>query len=133
MQGPTPLGKLKKPGAGLHGRLQDVILTHFHPDHVGRRPEYVDEYVVDWSPSPHARFMGCITVSIALKIRWKPIAGKIGPTSFRFAFHRLSERRDGVTVLDNVDFHITAYPVTHFVPTIGPAHCQQAQWPRPGV
>ncbi len=40
------------------------------------------------------------------------------PGLFPVAFHHLPEK-EGITVIDNEDFHITASPVRHYVPTIG--------------
>lgn len=40
------------------------------------------------------------------------------PGFFPVTFHRVRER-DNTPVLENNDFRITAYPVKHFVPTIG--------------
>ncbi|MBZ0287799.1 MAG: hypothetical protein K8I30_09310, partial [Anaerolineae bacterium] len=40
------------------------------------------------------------------------------PNFFPVAFHRVSERNHA-PVLENADFRITAWPVKHFIPTIG--------------
>jgi ribonuclease Z len=40
------------------------------------------------------------------------------PGFFPVAFHHLPER-ENILVMDNEDFHITASPVRHYVPTVG--------------
>lgn len=114
--GSNPLGKLKNLGLD-YTMLQDVILTHFHPDHVGGVPNMLMSMWLIGRQAP-MRVYGLHHCINRIEDTMEAYSWQDWPDFFPIAFHRLSER-DGVTVLDNVDFHITAYPVTHFVPTIG--------------
>jgi ribonuclease Z len=120
--GSNPLGKLKDLGIDDHG-LQDVILTHFHPDHVSGVPNMMMHMWLLGLKSPGGRqnplrFYGlhhCInrTEDLMTGHGWQD-----WPNFFPVSFHRISER-NRAPVLENEDFIITAWPVKHFVPTIG--------------
>ncbi len=113
-----PLVSLKKLGVDVED-LTDVILTHFHPDHVGAFPNLL---MAAWLPplsrkSP-LRVYGlhhCLEriEDLMTAFHWEEWTG-----FFPVAFHHLPER-EGILVMDNEDFYITAAPVRHYVPTIG--------------
>ncbi len=114
--GSNPLGKIKEMGV-KDEELQDIILTHFHPDHVSGIPNMMMHM---WLLGRHAplRFYGlhhCInrTEDLMAGFGWHE-----WPNFFPVATHRVSER-NRAPVLENKDFIITAWPVKHFVPTIG--------------
>lgn len=114
--GSNPLGKIKDLGVDDDG-LKDVILTHFHPDHVSGIPNMMMHM---WQLGRHTplRIYGlhhCInrTEDMMAAHGWRE-----WPNFFPVALHRVSERRQA-PVLENDDFRITAWPVKHFVPTIG--------------
>jgi ribonuclease Z len=114
--GSNPLGKIKNLGINDEA-LQDVILTHFHPDHVSGIPNMMMHM---WLLGRQAaiRFYGlhhCInrTEDLMANYGWHE-----WPNFFPVAFHRVKER-SGAPVMENKDFRITAWPVKHFVPTIG--------------
>lgn len=114
--GSNPLGKLKDLGIGDDG-LCDVILTHFHPDHVSGVPNMLMHM---WQLGRQAplRFYGlphCInrTEDLMASFAWET-----WPNFFPVTFHRVRERA-GALVLENADFRITAWPVKHFIPTVG--------------
>ncbi|NJL57675.1 MBL fold metallo-hydrolase [bacterium] len=114
--GSNPLGKLKDRGIDDES-LQDVILTHFHPDHVSGVPNMMMHMWLLGRQAP-LRFYGlhhCInrTEDLMAGYGWQE-----WPGFFPVAFHRVSER-PRAPVLENEDFKITAWPVDHFVPTIG--------------
>ncbi len=111
-----PLVNLKKVGIGVE-ELTDVILTHFHPDHVGAVPNLMMAAWLVGRRSP-LRLYGlhhCLerVEDLMTAFHWDEWTG-----FFPVAFHHLPER-EGVFVLENDDFHITASPVRHYVPTIG--------------
>lgn len=114
--GSNPLGKIKNLGISDDG-LGDVILTHFHPDHVSGVPNMLMHM---WQLGRQAplRFYGlhhCInrTEDLMNSFLWET-----WPNFFPVTFHRVRERI-GAPVLENADFKITAWPVKHFIPTIG--------------
>ncbi len=114
--GSNPLGKLQKLGIDDEA-LQDIILTHFHPDHVSGVPNMMMHMWLLGRQAP-LRFYGlhhCInrTEGMMSGHGWQA-----WPNFFPVAFHRVSER-NRAPVLENDDFRITAWPVKHFVPTIG--------------
>lgn len=114
--GSNPLGKIKDLGIDDEG-LADVVLTHFHPDHVSGVPNMLMHM---WQLGRKAplRFYGlphCInrTEDLMTAFSWET-----WPDFFPVTFHRVRER-ENAPLLENEDFVITAYPVKHFIPTIG--------------
>lgn len=114
--GSNPLGKIKDLGIDDEG-LQDIILTHFHPDHVAGIPNMMMHM---WQLGRRAplRIYGlhhCVnrTEDMMAGFGWRE-----WPNFFPVAFHRVSER-SRAPVLENDEFRILAWPVKHFVPTIG--------------
>lgn len=114
--GSNPLGKIKDLGIS-DDAVQDIILTHFHPDHVSGVPNLLMQMWLMGREAP-LRFYGlhhCVnrTEDIMASFTWDE-----WPGFFPVTFHRVRER-DNTPVLENADFRITAWPVKHFVPTIG--------------
>jgi len=114
--GSNPVVKMKR--FGIHyDRLTDMILTHFHPDHVYGVPILLMHMWLLGRKKP-LRVYGinhCLerTEDMMHSFSWSS-----WPKFFPVAFHRLVERPN-VLVLDNEDFRITSYPVRHYIPTIG--------------
>ena len=114
--GSNPVVKMKR--FGIHyERLTDMILTHFHPDHVYGVPILLMHMWLLGRRKP-LRVYGinhCLerTEDMMLSFSWNT-----WPDFFPVAFHRVMERPN-VLVLDNDDFRITAWPVKHYIPTIG--------------
>ncbi|MBZ0304496.1 MAG: MBL fold metallo-hydrolase [Anaerolineae bacterium] len=114
--GSNPVVKLKR--FGIHyTRLTDMILTHFHPDHVYGVPILLMHMWLLGRENP-LRVYGlnhCLerTEDMMLAFSWDT-----WPRFFPIAFYRVPERPNAL-VLDNEDFRITSWPVKHFLPTIG--------------
>jgi len=111
-----PLVRLQQAGIDP-AEISDIILTHFHPDHVAALPGFLMSVWLLGRTAP-MRIYGphhCLqrVEDLMMAYHWDEWAG-----FFPVAFHHLPERQ-GVHVLDSADFHITAAPVKHFVPTIG--------------
>ncbi len=111
-----PLVNLKKAGLGVE-QLTDLILTHFHPDHIAGVPNLM---MASWLAGRKAslRVYGlhhCLEriEDLMTAFHWDEWTG-----FFPVAFHHIPER-EGMFVLDNEDFQIVASPVRHYVPTIG--------------
>ncbi len=114
--GSNPLVRLKQCGVP-HDELTDVILTHFHPDHVAGLPLMLMQMWLLGRKDPlHIYGLHhCIhrVEGMMTGFEWES-----WPEFFLVAFHRLPER-DRVLVLDNDDFRVTSWPMRHFLPTIG--------------
>ena len=111
-----PLVRLKQVGISME-QLTDIVLTHFHPDHVAGVPNLLMSAWLTGRTSP-LRIYGlhdCLqrVEDLMMAFHWDEWTG-----FFPVAFHHLPER-EAILVLDNQDFHITASPVRHYVPTIG--------------
>ena len=114
--GSNPLGKIHKLGIRDES-LQDIILTHFHPDHVSGVPNMLMHMWLLGRKAP-LRIYGlnhCVNRVDDMMMffswdRW--------PTFFPVTFHRVQER-DHAPLMENDDFRITAFPTRHFIPTIG--------------
>jgi len=111
-----PLVMLRRVGVGVED-VGDLILTHFHPDHVGAVPNLM---MASWlvgrtSPLNVYGLDHCITrVEDSLTaFGWENWLG-----FFPVSFHTVPGR-EGVPVLENEVYRITASPVCHYVPTIG--------------
>ncbi len=114
--GNNPIIRLKQ--AGLNSTdLTDLVLTHFHPDHVGSAPlllmdswltgrsRPLDIYGLDSTLDRISRTMDFY--------QWKS-----WPDFFPVKFHNVIER-EMADVLENSEFHIFASPVRHIIPAMG--------------
>jgi ribonuclease Z len=97
--------------------IQDLILTHFHPDHVSGVPLLLMNMWLMGRKAP-LRIYG-------LNHCLKRIEDTMGfyqwenwPEFFKVSFHRLPET-EGELVLENDDVRIYSSPVHHLVPTVG--------------
>lgn len=114
--GSNPLGKIQYQGIDDNA-LQDVILTHFHPDHVSGVPNMLMQLWLLGRQAP-LRFYGLHHCINRLEDMMVGFSWQEWPNFFPVTFHRVSERWNA-PVLENEDFRITAWPVHHFIPTIG--------------
>jgi len=104
--------------AGLDpNRLDSVILTHFHPDHVYGLPALILSLWLAGRRSPLEFYATADTIaySRALLALFHP---EQWPAMFALDYHVIT-MEPGCRVLTNSDFEITAAPVQHIVPTIG--------------
>jgi ribonuclease Z len=112
----NPILRLRRVGVDFN-HLTDLILTHFHPDHVsgvplllmnmwllGRRRS-LDIYGLHHTLDRIEDLMGFYDWS-----NW--------PNFFPVVFHRLPQQ-DKTPVLESAEFRVTASPVCHLLPTIG--------------
>ncbi|NDJ52262.1 MAG: MBL fold metallo-hydrolase [Chloroflexi bacterium] len=111
-----PLTNLKKIGIAFND-LHDIILTHFHPDHVGSVPNLL---ITSWllgrrEPLRLYGLAHCMEriEDLMTMYHWEEWRG-----FYPVAFHYVPERED-VLVFENEDFRITSSPVRHYVPVIG--------------
>ena len=115
--GSNPIVKLRRFGI-QYDQLTDMILTHFHPDHVYGVPMLLMHMWLLGRRKP-LRVHGlphCLerTEDLMSAFLWDE-----WPQFFPVAFHRISSR-EGQPVIDNEDFRVSSWPVQHYsVPTIG--------------
>ena len=114
--GSNPLDKLARHGVQQE-QLTDLILTHFHPDHVYGVPILLMQlWLVGRREPLHVhglhhclyRFEEMLTAFMV----------ETWPDFFPLHLHRLPEQADAL-LLDDADFRIRAWPTRHFIPTIG--------------
>lgn len=111
-----PVLRLRK--AGIHfEQVTDLILTHFHPDHVYGAPMFLMESWLRGRKQPLNIFglPHCIDRMVPLMIAFD---WDTWPNLFPISFLKVDETI-GALVLDNDDFRIESAPVKHFVPTMG--------------
>ena len=97
--------------------IPDVILTHFHPDHVAGLPIMMMQMWLLGRQTP-LRLHGLHHCLHRVERMMKSFQWDTWPNFFPVEFHRVAEWPD-VVLLDNDDFHIRAWPTRHFIPTIG--------------
>lgn len=114
--GSNPLGKIQNLGMDDES-LQDIILTHFHPDHVAGVPNMMMHMWLLGRRAP-MRIYGLHHCLNRVEDTMEAYGWQEWPDFFPVSFHRISQR-DDAPLLENRDFRIRAFPVKHFVPTIG--------------
>jgi ribonuclease Z len=112
----NPLARLDQAGIS-RDRLQHLITTHFHPDHVYGVPILFMNLWLTGRHGPLAVY-GLHHCLERIEHLMEDFGWSEWPNFFPVSFHRLPER-EGVLVLDNADFRITCSPSVHLVPTIG--------------
>lgn len=112
----NPILRLEKAGVDFNN-LTDLVLTHFHPDHVSGVPLLL----MDMWLMGRKRPLNIYGLHHTLD-RIEDLMGFYGwaewPDFFPVAFHRLPAQEMTI-VLECPDFRIMASPVRHLLPTIG--------------
>jgi len=111
-----PLVNLQRISVDLND-LSDMILTHFHPDHISAVPNLIMSSWLIGRTAP-LRIYGLNHCLDRIEDLMADFQWEEWPGLFPVAFNNVPEQ-EGFTVLDNEDFHITTAPVRHYVPTIG--------------
>jgi ribonuclease Z len=114
--GSNPAVKLARYGIDHEG-LIDMILTHFHPDHVYGVPILLMQMWLLGRKRP-LNVYGLLHCLSRVEGMLTAFMVDTWPGFPSLVFHRLPERPD-VLVLDNDDFRITSWPTRHFIPTVG--------------
>jgi ribonuclease Z len=112
----TPVLRLRRAGLDFN-QVHDLILTHFHPDHVYGVPMLIMEMWLRGRTGP-LRVHGlrhCVERNEKLMIAYE---WDQWPGLYPVSFHAVDDHPE-MLVLENEDFRITAMPVKHFVPTAG--------------
>jgi ribonuclease Z len=112
----NPIRRLEQVGVDFMD-LTDLVLTHFHPDHVSGVPlllmdmwlrgrqKMINIYGLHYTLDRMEKLMGMYS--------WED-----WPNFFPVTFHRLPASED-VPLLDCDEFRIISSPVRHLIPTIG--------------
>ncbi len=114
--GSNPIARMRSVGIDYND-LTDMILTHFHPDHVSGVPILLNNM---WLLGRRRalRVYGLHQCLNRVEDTMLAHAWDEWPDFFPVAFHKLLER-DNQLLIENSDFRITSWPVKHYVPTIG--------------
>lgn len=112
----NPVVRLEEAGVDFND-LTDIIITHFHPDHVSGVPLLLMDMWLMGRIKPINIYGLHFTMD-----RLESLMGFYGwaewPNFFPVGFYRLPEVEKAF-VLDCDDFKVTSSPVHHMVPTIG--------------
>jgi ribonuclease Z len=120
----NPVVRLEQAGVDFND-LTDIIITHFHPDHVSGVPLLLMDMWLMGRTKPINIYGLHFTMD-----RLEDLMGFYGwsewPNFFPVAFYRLPEAEKAF-VMDCDEFKITASPVHHMIPTIGiRVECKQS-------
>lgn len=112
----SPILRLKKAGVDFNN-LTDLVLTHFHPDHVSGVPQLLMNMWLMGRRKPLNIYGLHYTLD-----RMEDLMGFYGwaewPDFFPVAFYRLPAQ-EMMTVMECDEFRIFASPVRHMIPAIG--------------
>jgi ribonuclease Z len=112
----NPLVRLKKLGVPLE-QISDLVLTHFHPDHVSGVPLFLMDLWLLGRKSPlqvHGLDHTLVRIEQVLELyNWSH-----WPGFYPLHFNRLPEQ-ELVPVVERGEFRLFASPVNHMVPNIG--------------
>ncbi len=114
--GSNPLLRLERAGLDFNA-ISDLILTHFHPDHVGGLPLFLMDMWLLGRKAPLIIHGLPYTLD-----RAEQMMGLFGwqewPGFFQVSFHRILAA-EMTPLLDFPELDIYASPVQHFLPNIG--------------
>ncbi len=114
--GNTPLSNLQKAGIAP-GRLTDLILTHFHPDHVASAPLLLmDLWLL--GRKQELTVHGLKDTLDRMEAMMDLYNWRAWPNFYPLIFHRLPEE-ELRPVIRGGDLEIFSSPVRHLIPTIG--------------
>ncbi len=112
----SPKVRLARAGITLE-EIGDLIVTHFHPDHVSGVPLLLMNMWLMGRRKP-LRIYGLHACLERLEDMMGFYHWEKWPRFFPVAFHRLPEQ-ELIPVLEKEEYRILASPVRHLVPTIG--------------
>lgn len=111
-----PTVRLRQAGVNFR-QLTDIILTHFHPDHVSSvAPFLMNLWLLGREEPLHIH--GLADTLDRTEQMMELYDWKTWPGFFPVEFHRLPDE-ELVTVLEDDEMRIQASPVRHIIPTIG--------------
>ncbi len=114
--GSNPLDKIKNLGVD-DNMLEDIILTHFHSDHVAGVPNML-MHMWQMGRTAPIRFHGIPHCLDRVEGTMDMYGWEFWPGFFPVSFTRIG-LEDDTPLFENDDFAIRSFPVAHFIPTIG--------------
>lgn len=121
----TPIVRLRRAGIALDA-ISDLILTHFHPDHVSGVPSLLMSLWLLGRKKP-LNIHGLPSTLERVEKLMELYDWASWPAFFPVGFNRLPEGAM-TPVLETDEFRVLASPVRHLVPTIG----LRVEFPRSG-
>jgi len=112
----SPVPRLARAGVQLD-QVTDLLLTHFHPDHVSATPLLLMDMWLVGRTEP-LTVHGLAHTIIRMQTMMDLYDWKQWPGFFPVKFNILPES-ETIPVIKGNDFQISAAPVKHLVPTIG--------------
>ncbi len=112
----NPVVRLRQAGIAF-SQITDLILTHFHPDHVSGMPLLLMDLWLMGRKQPLQIYGLPHTIDRA-EAMMKLYDWKKWPNFFPVMFHRLPEQEMSL-VIHSPDLNIYSSPVKHLIPTIG--------------
>ncbi len=112
----SPIPRLKRAGVAFD-RVTDIILTHFHPDHVAGVPVFLVESWLLGRKHP-LNIYGLPHTIDRMEAMMALYDWKKWPGFYPVIFHRLADQEFGLA-LGGPELRVLTSPVKHLVPTIG--------------
>ena len=112
----NPVHRLKDAGVDFM-EITDLILTHFHPDHVSGVPLLLMDMWLRGRTEPISVYGLHYTLD-RIEQLMNMYSWESWPNFFPVAFHRLPSS-ENTRLLDCDEFKIVSSPVRHMIPTIG--------------
>lgn len=112
----NPLARLKAARIDLHS-IGDIVVTHFHPDHVSGLPSLLMSMWLLGRKSP-VNLLGLEHALERVEKLMEFYDWHNWPDFYRINFQRV-EMRELVILIDAPDVRMLASPVHHLIPTIG--------------
>jgi ribonuclease Z len=108
---------MKRYGIDLTNQLTDLILTHFHPDHVSGVPSLIMNCWLQGRQAPLHVYGLAYTIERVQKLM-EMYEMDTWPHFFPLHYHPLPES-ERTLVMECPEWRILASPVQHIIPTIG--------------
>jgi ribonuclease Z len=112
----NPIQRFEKAGVDPF-RLTDIVLTHFHPDHVSGVPQLLMNLWLMGRKEPMKIHGLAYTIDRTEKLM-ELYSSSEWPGFYRIGYERIPDQNMAPVITDN-DFEIVSTPVKHFIPTIG--------------
>lgn len=112
----NPVHRLNRVGVD-YNTLTDIIVTHFHPDHVSGVPLFLMDMWLRGRQAP-INIYGLQHTLDRLKKLMEMYAWDKWPNFFKVSFNILPLQENNL-VLDSNEFAVYSSPVHHLIPTIG--------------
>lgn len=114
----NPVVRLRQAGFDATHELTDLVLTHFHPDHVSGVPALLmDMWLLGRKKA--LDIYGLEDTLTRVKKMLNLYEWQTWPEFYEVRFHQIMEMTESTVLLDADDLRLEAAAVKHIVPTIG--------------